>query len=59
MTIKEKVKAYFEENHGKVIDFGDLMENFDIPLSELVDICDKLAYAGEIKEVSHEPLPMP
>jgi hypothetical protein len=47
-TAKAMVKDYFEQRHGKVIDYVDLVNVLDLPLPLIVDACEDLEREGKI-----------
>ena len=50
-TAKVMIKDYFEQHHGKVIDYADLANAFDLPLALIVDACEALEREGRIAGV--------
>jgi hypothetical protein len=50
-TAKVMIKDYFEQHHGKVIDYADLMNIFDLPLALIIDACESLEGEGKIAGV--------
>lgn len=36
------VRDYFEQHHGEVIDYVDLVNALDLPLQLIVEACEKL-----------------
>lgn len=49
--LKIQIKNYFEEHHGKEIDYVDLVQAFpDIPLPVIVEVCEELEKKEKIKE---------
>lgn len=50
-TAKVMIKDYFEQHHGEVLDYVDLVNAFDLPLSLIVDACEALEKEGKIAGV--------
>jgi hypothetical protein len=50
-TAKVMIKDYFEQHHGKAIDYVDLTDVFDLPLALIVDACEALEREGKIAGV--------
>lgn len=50
-TAKVMIKDYFEQHHGKVIDYVDLANAFDLPLALIVGACEALEREGQIAGV--------
>ncbi len=50
-TAKVMLKDYFEQHHGKIIDYVDLTNVFDLPLALIVDACEELEREGKIAGV--------
>lgn len=50
-TAKVMLKDYFEQHHGKIIDYVDLVNVFDLPLPLIVDACEVLEREGKIAGV--------
>jgi len=50
-TAKVMIKDYFEQHHGTVIDYADLVNIFDLPLALIVDACEALESEGKIAGV--------
>lgn len=50
-TAKVMIKDYFEQHHGQVIDYVDLVNAFDLPLALIVDACQALEREGQIAGV--------
>lgn len=50
-TAKVMIKDYFEQHHGEVIDYVDLVNAFDLPLPLIVDACEQLEKEGKIAGV--------
>lgn len=48
---KIKIKLYFEEYHGEVIEYSDLIEKLKIPLPVIVEACNELEEEGKIAPV--------
>ena len=48
---KKVIKEFFEEHHGEVIDYGDLMDALDLPLYLIVEACNELEKEGKIASV--------
>jgi hypothetical protein len=50
-TAKVMIKDYFEQHHGQVVDYVDLVNVFDLPLALIVDVCEALEREGKIAGV--------
>lgn len=50
-TVKIMIKDYFEQHHGEVIDYVDLVNAFNLPLFLIVDACEQLEREGKIAGV--------
>ena len=50
-TAKVMIKDYFEQNHGEIIDYVDLVNVFDLPLPLIVEACEGLEREGKIAGV--------
>ncbi len=50
-TAKVMIKDYFEQHHGEVIDYVDLVNAFDLPLPLIVEACEVLEREGKIAGV--------
>ena len=50
-TAKVMIKEYFEQHHGEIIDYVDLANAFDLPLSLIVEACEGLEKEGKIAGV--------
>jgi len=50
-TAKVMIKDYFEQHHGEIIDYVDLMNAFDLPLPLIVKACEELEKEGKIAGV--------
>jgi hypothetical protein len=50
-TAKVLIKDYFEQHHGEVIDYVDLVNVLDLPLPLIVDACEDLEKEGRIATV--------
>lgn len=50
-TAKAMVKDYFEQRHGEVIDYVDLVNVLDLPLPLIVAACEDLEKEGRIATV--------
>ena len=50
-TVKVMLKDYFEQHHGEIIDYVDLLGVFDIPLPLIVEACEALEKEGKIAGV--------
>ena len=50
-TAKIMIKDYFEQHHGQVIDYVDLMNAFELPLELIVNACESLEREGRIAGV--------
>lgn len=50
-TVKVMVKDYFEQHHGEVLDYVDLVNAFDLPLALIVEACEALEREGKIAGV--------
>ncbi|MEW6267444.1 MAG: hypothetical protein AB1641_30600 [Thermodesulfobacteriota bacterium] len=50
--VKRLVKDFFERNHGRRIDYLDLVEALDLPLPWLVEACASLEKEGKIAPVT-------
>ena len=50
-TAKVMIKDYFEQHHGEVIDYVDLLNAFDLPLPLIVEACEELEKEGQIAGV--------
>lgn len=48
---KVMIKDYFEQHHGEIIDYVDLVNAFDLPLPLIVDACEQLEREGKIAGV--------
>lgn len=48
---KKKIEQYFFDHHGEDIDYGDLMDDLNIHLSLIVDVCSELESEGKIAGV--------
>ena len=48
---KNMIKAFFEKNHGKTMDYVDLADALDISLPMIVDACELLEKEGKIVSV--------
>ena len=48
---KKLIAEFFAAKHGKVLGYGDLMEQFTMPLSKMVKACEALEREGKIKGV--------
>jgi hypothetical protein len=48
---KLMIKDFFEQHHGRVIDYVDLTKALDLPLPLIVDACNELEQAGKIAGV--------
>ena len=48
---KVMIKDYFEQHHGEVIDYVDLVRALDFPLPLIVDACEELEKEGKIAGV--------
>jgi hypothetical protein len=46
--LMERLKAFFEENHGKTFYPDDVAEALDTSLWETIEACEKLAAGGKI-----------
>jgi len=47
-TAKVMIKDYFEQHHGQVIDYVDLVKAFDLPLALIVNACEALEREGQL-----------
>ena len=50
-TAKVMIKDYFEQHHGEIIDYVDLVNAFDLPLPLIVKACEELEKEGKIAGV--------
>jgi hypothetical protein len=50
-TAKVMIKDYFQQHHGQVIDYADLMNILALPLVLIVDACEALEREGKIAGV--------
>ncbi len=50
-TAKVMIKDYFEQHHGQVIDYVDLVNAFDLPLALIVNACEALEREGQLAGV--------
>ena len=50
-TAKIIIKEYFEQHHGEVIDYVDLVNALDLPLPLIVQACEGLEREGKIAGV--------
>lgn len=50
-TAKVMIKDYFEQHHGQVIDYVDLVKAFDLPLALIVNACEALEREGQLAGV--------
>ena len=48
---KVKIKSYFEERHGELIEYSDLMDRLKISLPLIVEVCGELEKEGEIAPI--------
>ena len=48
---KVMIKDYFEQHHGEVIDYVDLVNAFELPLPLIVEACEQLEGEGKIAGV--------
>ncbi len=45
------IKSYFDQRHGEIIDYVDLVNEFDLPLPLIVEACEHLEREGKIAGV--------
>lgn len=50
-SAKVIIKDYFEQHHGEVIDYVDLVGALDFPLPLIVEACEALEKEGRIAGV--------
>jgi len=50
-TAKVMIKDYFEQHHGEIIDYVDLVNVFELPLPLIVRACEELEKEGKIAGV--------
>ena len=50
-TAKIIIKEYFEQHHGKILDYVDLVNALGLPLPLIVQACEQLELEGEIAGV--------
>jgi len=50
-TIKVMIKEYFEQRHGEILDYVDLVNVFNLPLPLIVKACEQLEREGKIAGV--------
>ncbi|MDR3567479.1 MAG: hypothetical protein P4L43_05555 [Syntrophobacteraceae bacterium] len=50
-TAKIIIKEYFEQHHGEIIDYVDLVNALDLPLPLIVQACEQLDQEGKIAGV--------
>jgi hypothetical protein len=50
-VVKVMVKDYFEQHHGEVIDYVDLVNTFNLSLPLIVEACEELEREGKIAGV--------
>jgi hypothetical protein len=48
---KVMIKDYFEQHHGEIIDYVDLVRAMDFPLPLIVEACEELEREGKIAGV--------
>jgi hypothetical protein len=48
---KVVIKDYFEQHHGEIIDYVDLVRAMDFPLPLIVEACQELEREGKIAGV--------
>ena len=51
---KVMIKDYFEQHHGEIIDYVDLVNVFDLPLPLIVEACEQLEREEKIAGVVTE-----
>lgn len=51
MEAKAAIKEFFKGHHGEVLDYVDLLEEFNWPLPLIVEACDELELEGKIAGV--------
>ncbi len=49
---KNSIAAFFRENDGREISFGDIIDALNIPLPTIVEACDELEKEGKIAGVN-------
>lgn len=54
-TVKVMIKDYYEQRHGEVLDYVDLVNAFDLPLALIVEACEALEREGKIAGVDGLP----
>lgn len=47
-TAKIIIKEYFEQHHGEIIDYVDLVKAMELPLPLIVQACEQLEKEGKI-----------
>lgn len=50
-TVKIMLKDYFEQRHGEIVDYVNLVNAFGIPLSLIVEACEQLEREEQIAGV--------
>lgn len=50
-TAKIIVKEYFEQHHGEIIDYVDMVNALNLPLPLIVQACEELEQEGKIAGV--------
>lgn len=48
---KIKIKAYFEDHHGEVVEYSDLIDELRISLPLIVEACGELEKEGKIAPI--------
>lgn len=54
--LKVRIKNYFNDHHGKIIDLVELYERLgeEYSLKDIVDACEQLCQEGKIKYIEEE-----
>jgi hypothetical protein len=47
-TATVMIKDYFDQHHGEIVDYVDLVNVFDLPLPLIVKACEQLEREGKI-----------